>query len=790
MSNNTTLEINLNEDYKIKIEKGKDFNQSIFQNVYKNALKSVIEIVKHSDKDNNDYDDFNNIIAFTGERGKGKSSSMISFRDALVNKESMCHKPFFEKHEDQYLLKKSFASIDIIDPSLFRGEESLMEIILAKMFQKFQLEIKKSDSDVTQDVKRNLIQHFQNVFENLQIINSDRKELYKKESIEALSKLATSSNLRESFKKLISCYLKNFEKNKNYLIIAIDDFDMNFSNVFLMLEDIRRFFIQSKILILISSNMEQLFSSIHNSFNKEIKSDLDAENLKNRTSKYIEKLIPISRTIELPNFVIKAEKKIIDIVEIKRDNNLEARYPLNKNDNIDNLFDFLIFYVSSKLDLFITNYDFRQNLVIPRTLREIKELIQNINESDYEKFKKYLNSKSINELRPEYAKLFIDIEENKNTSLLMIEQFIFDNFKDFLEPKLIEYIDTTNSDHLSIGDIISLFEAIDDKVRINNVAVLKFIDFIKVHISLIIKENELKRSNKFIYNGFKEKFPKEYNIRRDWVRFNNIDTRMTEFKNNEAVFLIYSLIHIYGDPKFDYRKSPNNYFFRFFENFNQGILNPFSIFTNFLAIKNYLGLNKNYSNLHNIISQYDDLFIKNLNDPSFAKEFLDGISKYAFDYREKQPDYFNLIYIYLNRGGLYALEKMKEKHEYFIDDALVNSFKKFPIFTLWEIELDLKESLVRKTINEMYDSSKPENPNKKDTNEINSIISIYLNRDLTKSRTRTNFKNKILKIDTKSSVIKIIDDFSNLFKNKNVDLITINKELDSLKNKLQRIING
>ena len=33
MSNNTTLEINLNEDYKIKIEKGKDFNQSIFQNV-------------------------------------------------------------------------------------------------------------------------------------------------------------------------------------------------------------------------------------------------------------------------------------------------------------------------------------------------------------------------------------------------------------------------------------------------------------------------------------------------------------------------------------------------------------------------------------------------------------------------------------------------------------------------------------------------------------------------------------------------------------------------------------
>ncbi|WP_454045144.1 hypothetical protein [Chryseobacterium sp. Marseille-Q8038] len=138
----TTLEINLNEEYKIKIEKGNEFQGSIFKDVYYDALNNVIEIVKNKDSK---YDDFNNIIAFTGERGKGKSSSMISFRDALVNKKHNDHLNYFENRNAEFLKDISFAEIDIIDPSLFRGGESLLEIILAKMFKKFQkgIEIEK-----------------------------------------------------------------------------------------------------------------------------------------------------------------------------------------------------------------------------------------------------------------------------------------------------------------------------------------------------------------------------------------------------------------------------------------------------------------------------------------------------------------------------------------------------------------------------------------------------------------------------------------------------------------------
>lgn len=101
----TTLEINLNEDYKIKIEKGNTFNDSIFKNVYKSALSNILDIIKQSENSKDaKYDDFNNIIAFTGERGKGKSSSMISFRDALINKSCSDHESFLTLMKSKLLI--------------------------------------------------------------------------------------------------------------------------------------------------------------------------------------------------------------------------------------------------------------------------------------------------------------------------------------------------------------------------------------------------------------------------------------------------------------------------------------------------------------------------------------------------------------------------------------------------------------------------------------------------------------------------------------------------------------
>ena len=328
--------INVNDEYKIKIETAKEFKGSIFEEVYHAASKNLSEIIYQSNN-GKDYDTYNNIIAFTGERGKGKSSSMISFRNALPqsfdNKNSI---EFFNTNGYHLIHNHNFLQIDVIDPSLFRGNESLFEIVVAKMFAKFQNEIKQNK--ISDDDKREIIKLFQKVFDNMKIINSDKSYLYNQDSIEALSNLAYSSNLKEVFFSLVDKYLNVFEDKKSFLLIAIDDFDLNISKAYEMLEDIRHFLIQKRIILLVACKIEQLKDSVVNEIVKDYRHKLNLEqknkiyNLttiderkssrfddrkisnsfeisneyilieqSNKAEKYIEKLIPFNHQIFIPS---------------------------------------------------------------------------------------------------------------------------------------------------------------------------------------------------------------------------------------------------------------------------------------------------------------------------------------------------------------------------------------------------------------------------------------------------------------------------------------------------------
>lgn len=327
------LEINIGDEYKIKIEKEIEFKDSIFKELYTQAAKNVDEIISQAQikdsKENisNDYyskqnisnDDYNNVIAFTGERGTGKSSSMISFAEAL-KKKSHTDK-FWE--ENNKLKNSRIESLDVIDPSLFRDNDKLLEIIISKMFSKFQLELKKKESKIKNDCKRGLIKKFQKVFNNLKIVHNGKSDVYDKEAIEALSDLAFGTNLKDNFKKLVDEYLfcmygidnnKGDRKdNKGFLLIPIDDFDLNISGAYEMLEDIRQFLIQSNVIILIACKIEQLQDSINNEIIKEYETlfkykkdnkDLElSEIISNKSNKYLTKLFPIERRLKTPDLL-------------------------------------------------------------------------------------------------------------------------------------------------------------------------------------------------------------------------------------------------------------------------------------------------------------------------------------------------------------------------------------------------------------------------------------------------------------------------------------------------------
>ena len=76
----------------------------------------------------------NNIIAFCGDRGEGKSSAMMTFVNAAYEKE--------ENRGDLFsscknLQKVSFVEPILIDPSMFDDVHNILDIVLAKIFGKF-----------------------------------------------------------------------------------------------------------------------------------------------------------------------------------------------------------------------------------------------------------------------------------------------------------------------------------------------------------------------------------------------------------------------------------------------------------------------------------------------------------------------------------------------------------------------------------------------------------------------------------------------------------------------------
>lgn len=723
MSDKSVLEINVNEEYKIKIENGNQFDDSIFKDVYDEALKNVIEIIRHYDshKDSK-YDDFNNIIAFTGERGKGKSSSMISFRDALVGfKNEKKHFDFFKGKIE--IENNHFATIDIIDPSLFRGDESLFEIILAKMFHHFHTELKNKNSKINDEDRRIIIGQFQKVFENLQIINSDRKELYKKESIEALSKIATSSNLRVAFKELVSVYLEKFEKNKNFLIIAIDDFDLNISNAYDMLEDIRQFLIQSNIILLIACKIEQLEDSIINKLTKEykeLKEHQSLEKIKYAASKYLEKIFPQHRIIILPELLVKDKLSIFFVGNNNDLNNVQLLDILdNKNSQLkENLIQKKELFIGinpqnaisvalyKKSGLFINSPSLRRNSFYPDNFRSILNLLSILKKNSIlDELIRYTVDIARKNLSSDFAEVFTSLENQSIETLNLGVVNCISNLKYNFNELYSNYIlFATNPLNVNIGDVYTVLYAINNQLSYTNKNQILFVDLLNVYYSLRLLQCKSFDSNIFSFfnatsiHVFRKTSTGKY---RDYIFFDKVPIKriFDEILSVDDKIWFLHFFANFGKFNAKYRDESESPYFKSYLGVNQGLFSPLAIFSNILFpekladqinLKNYgeVQLYKEISDWNQDTENLNNLF----KNPMFYLELMsvfekessvahksDGIDKTE----EGEEIYFNTLYVYFTQSFEKALSVMSIKYPFLNIDA-VTWVNKHPILKHWK----------------------------------------------------------------------------------------------------------
>lgn len=377
------LTYNLDEEYQIRIENPEEFHQSYFKDVYSQASKAVTGIVKQRNgqkEDNNPFlkekKEFNNIVAFVGGRGTGKTSCMVSFAKYLIGKKD--EKDKLDNFEIDELSKYKFVSLPTIDPSLFEKEENIIEVVLAQMFSDFESILEKSQREIDQDIRRKLIERFDVVYRNLQTIIKGRKN-YDGESLETLSKLAKSTNLRDNFKKLVHDFTKLKAKPDNgrnsnedaFLVIPIDDFDLNVKAAAEMSEQIRKYFMISNVIILMSVNMEQLRDAKELSIRQDFKGmeNFMKENPAQMAVEYLLKLIPDNRRYYMPEIKIHVKETNI---RIKKKNENRSEYEFINKGKLES---YIFNTIFSKTGLIFLGKNDKRHILTQSTLRRLTEFV-------------------------------------------------------------------------------------------------------------------------------------------------------------------------------------------------------------------------------------------------------------------------------------------------------------------------------------------------------------------------------------------------------------------------------
>lgn len=325
--------------YEVKLESVKEFESSYYSNVYRNAYKLVNEIIieNQSIVKENEYmmksdirNQVCNTISFIGGRGSGKSSAMCSFMKSLKEYNSNSEKEFYTNDfcfkEKERNINIGFVCLESIDASLLEKGEDIFGLILAKMFSKL-LDLEKYESQQYQGrnyeyQKRQLQGQFENIYKGLRELNSEKKECgeyWGDSSILYLKSMSNSLDLRMNFQKLVHSYLSLVYQStsehifnsgngkETYLVVTIDDLDLNIESGFDMLEQIHRYLMIPNVIVLIAAEYDQLLHLCEKHFydmfpkTKQKGKDYLENHIMVLAKDYLEKVLPINNRIYMPS---------------------------------------------------------------------------------------------------------------------------------------------------------------------------------------------------------------------------------------------------------------------------------------------------------------------------------------------------------------------------------------------------------------------------------------------------------------------------------------------------------
>lgn len=284
------------------VEKQK-FEESIFAEQYVRALSLVNQFIDPKEASDN-----LKVVAFCGDRGEGKSSCMRTVLNMLApddntgkeDKESI--KAYINDRGLKNIAASSFEVLDVIDPSFFDNCHNVIELVLGRMYiQMIGQEKEVPDMDYT--CRNSIMGKFQQAKKCLYTLHESSDGHI--DELQELDALAAGIELKKHMNVLIRNFLQLVKKQ--WLIVSIDDIDLNMSEAYQMCEHIRKYLACERCIVFIGVKPAQLQDAISIAIQRSLDKtyppqDADAfgKEIIEMTRKYIGKFLPAACRINMP----------------------------------------------------------------------------------------------------------------------------------------------------------------------------------------------------------------------------------------------------------------------------------------------------------------------------------------------------------------------------------------------------------------------------------------------------------------------------------------------------------
>ena len=348
-----------------------------------------------------------NIIAFVAPRGGGKTRTMLSFarclkengskKDCLVldgtctckdcdsSKCNMC---------SSNLDNCKFFTCTPISPATLEDKQNILYVVLSRLYNLAE-ELLDNDHCGPRICERDKSELYKAFRQCLSGINGIKFKQDKLSDFSILQEIGDGLTLKRRFFELLQILLKvkfpNQSSSERYLVLQLDDTDSQVENCYDVFEDVRKYLLIPNLIILISTDLDLMHNEILQNHLKHYGALLETDkkeylvaDLNRTTRKYIDKLIPPSHMVHLPQLYKVMEASTHSLI---------LRYVHEKNvpvfswmkDNGDwTLQDAVLSMIYRKTGvLFVTPTTYLHN-IIPRTMRGLNQLLYLLKAMDHD----------------------------------------------------------------------------------------------------------------------------------------------------------------------------------------------------------------------------------------------------------------------------------------------------------------------------------------------------------------------------------------------------------------------